>query len=87
MLMVMSRGYMRVFTFPIFGCSPRPLNSPGGSTLKLPTCENVHQQNQLGMFQTHILRMMSDLSCYTKQRGVPVTHVSMLHHSKRVATP
>lgn len=25
------------FNSPVLGCSPRPLNNPGGSTLKFPT--------------------------------------------------
>mmetsp|Transcript_9445 Transcript_9445/g.29510 ORF Transcript_9445/g.29510 Transcript_9445/m.29510 type:complete len:306 (+) Transcript_9445:644-1561(+) len=36
-LRVMSRGPMRRLRQPIFGCSPRPRNKPGGSTRKLPT--------------------------------------------------
>lgn len=37
MLMTMSRGYILFLSLPILGCSPRPLNKPGGSTRKLPT--------------------------------------------------
>mmetsp|Transcript_710 Transcript_710/g.1641 ORF Transcript_710/g.1641 Transcript_710/m.1641 type:complete len:201 (+) Transcript_710:1562-2164(+) len=36
-LIVMSSGMMRALRSPIFGCSPLPRNSPGGSTRKLPT--------------------------------------------------
>ena len=32
---------MRLFIMPILGCYPRPKNSPGGSTRKLPTCRWV----------------------------------------------
>ncbi len=37
MLMTISRGYILLLSLPILGCSPRPLNKPGGSTRKLPT--------------------------------------------------
>lgn len=35
-LMMMSSGLMRLFSMPIFGWSPRPRKSPGGSMRKFP---------------------------------------------------
>lgn len=35
-LMMMSSGLMRLFSIPIFGWSPRPRKSPGGSIRKFP---------------------------------------------------
>uniref|UniRef100_A0A182UH79 Uncharacterized protein n=1 Tax=Anopheles melas TaxID=34690 RepID=A0A182UH79_9DIPT len=45
-LIMTSSGITRLFTRPIFGCSPRPRNKPGGSILKLPIfslCPSITQ--------------------------------------------
>lgn len=45
--MMTSSGLTRRFSIPIFGCSPRPRKSPGGSILKFPIfslCPSMRQK-------------------------------------------
>src|SRR5579862_9524654 len=45
-LMVICSGRTLFLTLPVFGCSPLPRKSPGGSTRKLPTFSLRPSQRQ-----------------------------------------